>query len=89
VVRATPLLHRSYTFAYKNKNFTIEDFNVELLRHEALFESRHSTVVFNTTLAFAINKKPSSGQKKRPFVLVIARPSYPSQIDGPINCPNG
>jgi hypothetical protein len=44
-------------------------------------------VVFNTTFAFAINKKPSFGQKKSPLVLVIARPSCPSEIDVPINGP--
>ncbi|XP_042939396.1 uncharacterized protein LOC122274422 [Carya illinoinensis] len=58
----------SFNFASRDKDFCFEDFNVELLSHEALLDTQRSAVVPNTTFAFAASKKSSFPPKKKPLV---------------------
>ena len=46
----------SYNFAFKDNDFTIEDFPFELLSHEALLKSQRSIIVYNTTFLFLLVK---------------------------------
>jgi hypothetical protein len=58
----------SFNFVSKDNEFTFEDFRAELLSHESLLETQRSTMVSNTTFAFAANKKPPFTAKKKPYI---------------------
>jgi hypothetical protein len=78
----------SFNFVSKDNEFTFEDFSAELLSNESLLETQRSTMVSNTTFAFAANKKSPFKANKKPYIPFNRsggpqqRQSYPNALLG-------
>jgi histone deacetylase 1/2 len=78
----------SFNFISRDNEFTFEDFSAELLSHESLLETQRSTMVPNTTFAFAANKKSPFTAKKKSYIPSNRsggpqqRNSYPNALLG-------